>query len=81
MHLLTMVYFRFCQHCETAVQTHTGEAGLPLDSSSGGSLPCYVPIHAYPQPRERFVVDTDASNVEIGGVPSKTWDGWERVIA
>jgi hypothetical protein len=31
---------------------------------------CTVPILAYPQPREKFIVDTDASDVGIGGVIS-----------
>jgi hypothetical protein len=34
-----------------------------------------------PQPRERFIVDPDASNVRIGGVLSQVQDGQERVIA
>jgi hypothetical protein len=29
---------------------------------------CTAPIIAYPQPGERFIVDTNASNVGIGGV-------------
>lgn len=37
------------------------------------------PILAYPQPGERFVVETNASNVEIGGVTSHLQDGHERV--
>jgi hypothetical protein len=28
---------------------------------------CAAPILAYPQPGEKFIVDTDASNVGIGG--------------
>jgi hypothetical protein len=32
---------------------------------------CAAPIHAYPKPGERFIVDTDASNFGIGGVLSK----------
>jgi hypothetical protein len=38
---------------------------------------CTVPISAYPQPRERFSVDTDASNVGIGGVLSQVQNGQE----
>jgi hypothetical protein len=47
-----------------------------VDSRSEGRLPntkggpLYYPYFAYPQPRERFVFDTDASNVRIGGVIS-----------
>jgi hypothetical protein len=32
---------------------------------------CAAPILAYPQPGERFIIDTDASNVGIGGVLPK----------
>jgi hypothetical protein len=39
------------------------------------------PILAYPQPGQRFIVDTDASNFEIGGVLSQVQDWQERVIA
>jgi hypothetical protein len=42
---------------------------------------CAALILVYPQPGERFVVDTDASNVRIGGVLSQVQDGQERVIA
>jgi hypothetical protein len=42
---------------------------------------CAAPIFAYPQPGERFIVDTDTSNVGIGGVLSQVQDGQERVIA
>jgi hypothetical protein len=39
------------------------------------------PILAYPQPGKRFIVDTDASNVGIGGVLFQVQHGQERVIA
>jgi hypothetical protein len=42
---------------------------------------CTAPILAYPQPGEKFNVDTDANNVGIGGVLSQVQDGQERVIA
>jgi hypothetical protein len=42
---------------------------------------CAAPILAYPQPGERFIVDTDTSNFGIGGVHSQVQDGQERVIA
>jgi hypothetical protein len=42
---------------------------------------CTAPILAYPQPRERFIVDTDVSNVGIWGEFSQAQDGWEWVIA
>jgi hypothetical protein len=42
---------------------------------------CSAPILAYPQPGQRFIVDTDASNVGIRGVLSQVNDGQERVIA
>jgi hypothetical protein len=42
---------------------------------------CAAPILDYPQPGEKFIVDTDASNVGIGGVLSQVQGGKERVIA
>jgi hypothetical protein len=42
---------------------------------------CTAPTLAYPQPRERFVVDTDASNVRTEGVLSNVQDEQERVMA
>jgi hypothetical protein len=35
---------------------------------------CTAPI-AYLQPRERFIVDTDASDIRIGGMLSQIQDG------
>jgi hypothetical protein len=40
-----------------------------------------APILAYPPPRERFVVDIDASYFGIGGALSQVQDGQERIIA
>jgi hypothetical protein len=42
---------------------------------------CTALILAYIQPGERFIVDTDATNVGIGGVLSQVQDGMKRVIA
>jgi hypothetical protein len=42
---------------------------------------CATPICAYLQPGERFIVDTGASSVGIGGVLSQIQDRQERVIA
>jgi hypothetical protein len=41
---------------------------------------CTAPVLAYSQPRERLVLDTDASNIEIGEVLSQIEDGQERVM-
>jgi hypothetical protein len=38
---------------------------------------CTAPILAYPQPGEKFIDDTDASNISIVGVLSQVWDGQE----
>ncbi len=40
-----------------------------------------APILAYPTAGCQFIVDTDASNVGIGGVLSKMQDGEERLIS
>jgi phospholipid-translocating ATPase len=42
---------------------------------------CAAPILAYPQPGERFIMDTDTSNFGIGGVLSQLQDKQERIIA
>ena len=42
---------------------------------------CTTPVLGYPRPGEMFIVDTDASNVGIGGVLSHVQDGSEHVIA
>ncbi|UYV75275.1 K02A2.6-like [Cordylochernes scorpioides] len=41
---------------------------------------CSNPILAYPQPGTNFILDTDASNLGIGGVLSQVQDEDERVI-
>jgi hypothetical protein len=41
---------------------------------------CAAPVLGYPRPGE-FIIDTDASNIEIGGVLSQVQDGSERVVA
>jgi hypothetical protein len=38
-------------------------------------------VLGYRRPGEKFIVDTDASNVGIGGVLSQVLDGSERVVA
>jgi hypothetical protein len=52
-----------------------------MDSRGGSRLPNAQGSRVcYPQPGERFIVDTYASNVGIGGVLSQVQDGQERVI-
>jgi hypothetical protein len=41
---------------------------------------CTAHILAYPQPRERFIADTDVSNFWIGAMLSQIQVGQERVI-
>jgi hypothetical protein len=60
--------FQWTPEVETACQTLKGAL-------------CTAPILAYPQPGEKFIVDTDASNIGIGGVLFQVQDGKERVIA
>jgi hypothetical protein len=36
---------------------------------------CAAPILAYPQPGEKFIMNTDASKFEIGGMLSQVQDG------
>jgi hypothetical protein len=80
MYLLETIYFRISQRCETADQTLKEEASFPADSTSGSRLSntagvlCTAPILAYPQWRERFVIDTTVSNIRIGGVLSQVHD-------
>jgi hypothetical protein len=42
---------------------------------------CAAPIFAYPKPGKKFIVDTDARNIGIGGMLSQIQDGKEQVIA
>ena len=41
---------------------------------------CTAPVLGYLRPGEKFIIDTDASNVGIGGVLSQVQDGSEWVI-
>ena len=40
----------------------------------------YAPFLAFPNPSVKFILDTDASDVSIGGVLSQLQDGKEVVI-
>jgi hypothetical protein len=42
---------------------------------------CTAPVLGYTRPGEKFIVDTDDSNVGIGGVLSQMKDGNERITA
>ena len=42
---------------------------------------CSAPILAFPRPGLKYILDTDASDIGIGGVLSQVQDGRERVIA
>jgi len=39
-----------------------------------------APVLGYPQPGEKFIIDTDDSNIVIGGVLSQVQDGSERGV-
>jgi hypothetical protein len=41
---------------------------------------CGAPIVSYLQPGERFIVNTDSSNIRIGGVVSEGQDGQESEL-
>ncbi len=41
---------------------------------------CKAPVLAYPDPNVPYIVDTDASNLVIGGVLSQVQDGEKKVI-
>jgi hypothetical protein len=83
LHLLDTVYFRFRQRCKTIgelldeKQTFqwTQEVEIAFQTLRGAF--CTASILARPQPRERFVVDTDARIVGIGGVLSQVQEGQE----
>jgi hypothetical protein len=42
---------------------------------------CTAPVLGYPRPGEKFIVDTDASNVGIGGVLPQVKEGSEMIVA
>ena len=42
---------------------------------------CTAPVLGYPQPGDKFIIDTEASNIGIGGILSQVQDGSERVVA
>ena len=44
-------------------------------------LLCSTPILGYPNPEGQYILDTDASDVGIGGVLSQMQDGQERVLS
>jgi hypothetical protein len=86
MHILQTVYFRFSNiakwltklmEVKQAFQC-TPEVEVAFQTLKEAL--CTAPILAYLQPRQRFVIDTDASNVGIG-VLSQVQDGQERLIA
>jgi hypothetical protein len=87
MHLLQMVYFRFRQYCKPLTKLTEQKQSFQWTPEAEGAFQtpkgalCTAPILAYPRPGGRFIVDTDASNVGIGGVLSQIQNGEERMIA
>jgi hypothetical protein len=76
MHLLQTVHFRVRQYCEPLTKLIEKQAfqwtpEMEAAFQSPKDALCTAPILVYSQPRERFVVGTDASNVGIGGVLSQ----------
>lgn len=59
--------------------TWTDEARTSFDKLKEAL--CTAPILAYPKPEGQFVLDTDASNIGIGGVLHQIQDGKEKVVA
>jgi hypothetical protein len=60
--------FQWTSNVEAAIQTIKGALSA-------------APIIAYTKTGERFIIDTDASNVRIGGVLSQLQDGQKQVTA
>jgi hypothetical protein len=42
---------------------------------------CTAPILGYPQPGEKYIIDTDTNNIGMGGVISQVQNGSERVVS
>ena len=42
---------------------------------------CTAPVLGYPQPGEKFIIDTDVSNIGMDGVISQVQCGSERVVS
>jgi hypothetical protein len=70
MYLLEMVYFQFCQHCETAKQAFQWTSEVQVTFQTLIEALCTAHILAYLQLGERFVIDIIVSNVSIGRVLS-----------
>ena len=85
MHLLQEVYLRIYGPGQATNETDRKEDSSGLLTVAAfqtlKEAPCTAPLLGYPRPGERFIVDTDASNVGIGGVLSQVQYGGERVIA
>jgi cbb3-type cytochrome oxidase cytochrome c subunit len=83
MHILQMAYLWFRQHYKPPTELTEEMPAFQWISEVEAAFQtlketlCTAPILAYPQPSEQFIVDTDASNVRIGGMLSEVQDGKE----
>jgi phospholipid N-methyltransferase len=83
MHLLQAIYFRFRQLLTRPKEQKQAFQWTPEEDAFQtlkGALSA-APVLANPQQGKRFIVDTEASKIEIGGVLSQLQYGLEPVIA
>jgi hypothetical protein len=86
VHVLHTVYFWLHQSYETADKLTEEKHTFKWTAQAVAAFQtlqealCTDHFLAYLQPRERFIVDTDASNVRIGGVLSQVQDDLQPIV-